>query len=357
MSKILVVDDEVENREFMRLVLSRAGYHVDTAPDGFAALEYLKESLPDIIIMDVVMPGMDGLDLCRRIKQDPRTSDVLVFFVTALGDRRTRVDAFNAGGSDFASKPFDRIELLLRVENLMAVKNYFDLMRNQANILEKKVDEATKELRNTYAKLNDAYIETVNKLTVAAEFRDEETGEHIRRIGYYAREIAREIGLDSAFCEHIFYAAPMHDIGKIAIPDNILLKPAQLTNSEFQLMKDHTVIGWKLLKKSKSDMLAMGAKIALNHHEKFDGTGYPNGLKGRDIPIEGRIVMTVDVYDALRSKRPYKPAFDHQTALNIVLNGDKRLPRSSFDPEILSVFNRIQDRMEDIFEKFKEPEI
>jgi len=356
-SRILIVDDEIANREFIRLVLSRAGYQVDTVSDGIVALEWINQNLPDLVIMDVVMPGMDGIEVCRQIKSNPRTSRVLVLFVTALGDRRTRVDAFRTGGSDFLSKPFDRIELLLRVENLVAVKNYFDLMQNQAEQLEHRVEESMRELRTAYEKLNDAYVETVNKLTVAAEFRDEETGQHIRRIGYYSKAVAEELGMPSVFCEHIFYAAPMHDIGKIAIPDNILLKPSQLTDSEFHQMKDHTVIGWKLLTGSKSDMLAMGARIALNHHERFDGTGYPNGSKGQTIPMEGRIVMAVDVYDALRSKRPYKPSFDHRTAMDIVLKGDNRLPRSSFDPDILAVLERIQDQIEDIFEQLKEPEI
>lgn len=356
MSRILVVDDEIANREFMRLILSRAGYRVDVVIDGITALESVEQTLPDLIVMDVVMPGLDGIEVCRQLKANPRTNRTLVLFVTALGDRRTRVDAFRAGGSDFISKPFDRVEFLLRVENLIAVKNYFDLMQNQKNSLEHKVSDATNELRKAYKRLNDAYVETVNKLTVAAEFRDEETGQHIRRIGYYAKSIATEMGLTPDFCEKIFYAAPMHDIGKIAIPDSILLKPSQLTNSEFHQMKDHTVIGWKLLSGSKSDMLNMGANIALNHHERFDGTGYPNGAKAQDIPMEGRIVMTVDVYDALRSKRPYKPAFDHRTAMDIVLKGDARLPRSSFDPDILAVMDRISGQVADIFEQLKEPE-
>ncbi len=355
-NKILIADDKLDNREFVRWMLTKAGYHVDTVEDGPGVLEFVKDDTPDLILMDIMMPGMDGIEVCRRLKSDPATRDIIVLFVSGIADRRTRLDAFNAGGSDFIAKPFDRVELLLRVNNLMKVKRYLELMHNQAKTLEQEVEKATMQLRTAYEKLNEAYVETVEKLTVAAEFRDEETGQHIRRIGHYARAVARELGMDNTFCEQIFYSAPMHDIGKIAIPDSILLKTDRLTDAEFRHMKDHTVIGWKLLKDSKSEMLQMGAAIALSHHERFDGTGYPHGLKGNEIPLEGRIVMTIDVYDALRSKRPYKPPFDHKTALNIILKGDSRLPRTSFDPEILAVVERIQDQIADIFEQLKEPE-
>ena len=306
------------------------------------------------MITDVYLRDMDGFSLCKYIREHKKLNKLPILFVSKNWDRETKVEAFRSGGNDFLGKPFDRLELLLRIKNLLIIKEYMDFLENQQRNLEQKIKEATQKLENAYKDLNEAYIETVHKLTIAAEFRDEDTGAHIKRIGYYAKEVASLLGMDPDFSNKIFYAAPMHDIGKMAIPDSILLKESRLSFKEYTKMKEHTIIGYRLLSDSNSDMLNMGARIALTHHEKYDGTGYPYGLEGEEIPLEGRIVMMVDIYDALRSKRPYKLPFSHKKTMEIILKGDSRTATSNFDPHILSVIKKHSDVLADIFNQFQD---
>jgi len=254
-----------------------------------------------------------------------------------------KLRALQSGAKDFVSKPFDQIEVLTRIYNILEIRLLYKNLRIYNETLELRVEERIAELR-------ESYRETVLALTRAAEDKDEDTGLHIHRISYYCQEFAAELGMSSNFCDDIFYGSPMHDIGKIGIPDHILLKPGGFTPEEWQIMKTHTTLGHRILTNSKSPYLKMGADIALNHHERWDGSGYPNGLKGEAIPVSARIMNICDVYDALRSKRPYKPALSHAQATEIIMHGDDRIRPEHFDPQIFEAFKKKHETFRNIYE-------
>jgi putative two-component system response regulator len=266
-----------------------------------------------------------------------------VLVITAQPGHKLR--ALKAGAKDFISKPFELTEVLARVHNMLEVRQLHNELHNYNDVLEQRVRERTTDLQENY-------LETIFTMTRAAEYKDEDTGAHVRRISYYSRELARMLGLDEEFVDKIFFASPMHDIGKIGIPDHILLKPGGFTPDEWEIMKTHTSIGAKILGNSKSSYLKMGAEIALNHHERWDGGGYPNGKRGEAIPLSARIMNICDVYDALRSKRPYKPAFDHLKSVDIITRGDARIQPEHFDPVILAAFKQNHQSFRDIFEAY-----
>lgn len=354
-SRVLGVDDEEINLRILGELVEAYGYEFQTATNGLEALEKTRSFQPDVILLDVMMPGMDGYEVCRRLKADLQTQAVPVVMVTALTDRHSRLEGLEAGANDFLGKPIDQAELKVRMQNLLKVKELQDFLQDHNRILEEQVAERTRQLQDAYQKVKQGYIETVHRLTVASEYRDEETGSHIKRISYYSRVLARYLGFPEPWVETLFYASPMHDVGKIGIPDSILLKPGRHTPEEFEIMKAHTMIGVKILSGSGSEFLGMAEVIALNHHERWDETGYPNGLKGAAIPIEGQIVNIVDQYDALRSKRPYKPAFDHPMAHKIITEGDGRTMPHHFNPDILHAFKDCAMECKGIFEAIQEP--
>ncbi len=346
-AKVLVVDDEPQNRTLIKLFCGRWGYEVVEAQDGEEALLKVKEERPDVILMDAMMPRMDGFTATKTLKSDPQTEFIPVIMVTALDAREDRLKGIEAGADDFLTKPIDMEELRLRLRNTIKIKRYNDLLKNYSEELEREVRRKTEELR-------ESYIDTLYRLSKTAEYKDPETGNHIKRIAHYCREIALSMGMDRDFAEKIFYASPMHDVGKVGIPESILLKEGSLTPEEWEVMKQHTLIGARILEGSKATVIQMARDIALCHHERWDGTGYPQALKGEEIPISARIVSVADVYDALRSKRPYKPPLTHEEAYRIILHGDGRTKPEHFDPEVLSTFERIHRELEEIYEEIKD---
>jgi len=340
---LLIVDDDERNSRVLEAQLRAEGYRTLYASSGEAALEQLRTELPDLILLDVMMPGMSGFELAGRLKQDERTKNIPIIMVTALEDRESRLNALHHGAEEFLTKPVDRAELWVRVRNLLRLKEYRDLLADHNRLLEEQVAARTKELR-------DAYKDTIYTLVQAAEYKDEDTGSHIQRIGFYCLDLAEEMGKDPAFCDAIFHASPMHDVGKMAIPDAVLLKPGGLSDEEWRVMKGHPAFGALILARGASPYLKMGAEIALNHHERWNGGGYPNDRRGEEIPFAARLMTIADIYDALRMKRPYKPAFDHAKAVDIITRGDGRTQPEHFDPQVLAAFVRCAGRWNDIFE-------
>lgn len=318
---ILVVDDEDKNRRVMEAMLAPLGHKTLLAQNGKEALDMASNKAIDLILLDVMMPGINGFEVAVRLKQDERTSIIPIVMVTSLRDREYRVRALEVGVDDFLSKPADSAEVTARVRSLLKVKAYNDHMRNYQHELEFEVSARTKELAATFEKLKAASLETISRLASAAEYKDEDTGEHIIRMSHFSAAIARQMGQPSDWVERLLYAAPMHDIGKIGIPDQILLKPGKLDANEWITMKTHSVIGAEILKGSDSDFIQLGEQVALAHHEKWDGSGYPQGLAGADIPLSGRIVAIADTFDALTSKRPYKEPFTVEKSLSIIKDG------------------------------------
>lgn len=351
--KVLVVDDEALNRELLADLLAPLGYEVRLAENGQRALELVGNDPPDVILLDVMMPDLDGFEVARRIKSDKTAQGIPVVMVTALNSVEDRVKALQAGANDFLSKPVDRLELEATVGSQMQVKAYHDFMKNYQIKLEAEVARRTEELSTTLLKLKRASLDTIMRLARAAEYKDEDTGSHILRMSSYAAVVARHLGLGETVAQWILYAAPMHDVGKIGIPDEILLKPGKLNDAEWVIMRTHTTIGASILSGAKAGYLKLAEIIALTHHERWDGQGYPNGLKGNQTPLVGRITAITDVFDALTTKRPYKDAFPLEKAYAIIREGRG----SHFDPEVVDAFFAVEQEILAIKEKYGDDEL
>lgn len=358
---ILIVDDNRMNRELCRSLCAAIGYRTLEAVNGQDAVEKALAASPDLILMDLIMPVMGGFEATETLKKESRTRNIPVIIVTALDSREDRIKGIEAGANDFLTKPIDSVELPLRIRNNLEVKEYQDFLRDHNVILERQVTERTRELndslqalKETHGKVRAGYIEAIYRLGLTAEHKDEETGTHIKRTSYYTRELAAHLGNGKEFEETIFHASPMHDIGKVGIPDSILFKAGRLDAGEWDVMKTHTSIGASILKGSESAFLKMAEEIALSHHERWDGGGYPDGLKGERIPLAGRIMNIADQYDALRSERPYKPGLDHERAVEIITVGDGRTMPGHFDPGVLEAFRKVAGRFQDIFEEYRD---
>ena len=347
-SVILVVDDQPQNIELLEAHLVPQGYEIVKAVNGEEALGKLAGNQIDLILLDVMMPGMDGFEVTRRVRQDDKNRLLPIILVTALRETEDRVKGIEAGCDDFLSKPIDKMELLARVRSLLKVKAYNDLMSNYQKELESEVTRRTEELKHAFERIKAASLDTIYRLSMASEYKDEDTGAHIKRMSRYCAAVARRMGLDESTIETILYAAPMHDLGKIGIPDLILVKPTKLVPVEWEIMKQHTVIGAKILKGSDAEFIRLGETIAQYHHEKWDGSGYPGGLKGIEIPIVGRIAAIADVFDALTCKRPYKEPFSVEKSLAIIREGRG----SHFDPDVVDAFFAIQDEILSIKEQY-----
>lgn len=339
---ILLVDDEPFNLRLLQTLLKAEGYATLSAERGEEALILTAERQPDLVLLDIMMPEMNGYQVAQQLKANPHTRNIPIIMLTSLDDRASRLKALEMGADEFLSKPVDRAELSIRVKNLLRLKEYADLLADHNHRLEEEVAERTSQLA-------ESYHETIFIMTSAAEHKDADTGLHVIRIGHYCRALAKHLGMDTEFQDCIFYASPMHDIGKIGIPDHILLKPGSFLPDEWQIMKTHSALGAKILESGNSPYLRMGAEIALDHHERWDGGGYPNGKRGEEIPVSARLMNIGDQYDALRAKRPYKVEFDHDKAMQIITEGDGRTMPDHFDPDVLAAFKACAETFRGIY--------
>ena len=337
--RVLVLDDQFTGRKILEELVASAEPEVtvESFSNPYEALEHAQRSVPDLVLTDYKMPIMDGVEFTRRFRQIVGCADVPLVVVTVVSERRVRYQALEAGATDFLTRPVDHHECQARCRNLITLRRQQMIIRDRAAWLEQQVAVATRQIRTREE-------ETLLRLAKAGEYRDEGTGNHILRIARYSRLLAEELKLSAAEVDEIELAAPMHDIGKIGIPDAVLLKPGRLTPEERAVMETHAAIGYEILKDSPSVYLRQGAVIALGHHENYDGSGYPAGLAGEDIPIAARIVAVADVFDALVSERPYKAAWSVEEALEFI----KGQAGSKFDPAVAEAFLWRQDSVREI---------
>ena len=324
--RILMVDDDADNLALLAVMLEDAGYRdVIATTDPLRAVDLFRSKHPDLLLVDLHMPGLDGCELTRRVRGElgARTP---VIVLTADHSPTAKKAALEAGASDFLTKPFDPSEVTLRIHNLIEVARLNSELTRRNVALDDQVKRRTRALEQ-------ARVEVLDRLAIAAEYRDDETGQHAQRVGRLAELVARQCGLAGRHIERLRRAAPLHDLGKIGIPDRILLKPGPLTRAEFETVKTHTSIGARILAHSRVGLLRMAEQIARTHHERWDGAGY-HGLKGDETPVVGRIVAVVDAFDAMTSDRPYRPARSKDEALNELMDGRG----SQFDPVLVDAF-------------------
>lgn len=333
---ILVVDDTPENIDVLMGIL-RNDYKVKAALNGELALKIAQSSnKPDLILLDVMMPEINGYDVCRKLKSNPATASIPVIFVTAKSEVEDEQTGFALGAVDYITKPVSPPLVLARVKTQLS-------LYDQARHLEHLVKQRTEEL-------NETRLEIIRRLGRAAEYKDNETGMHVIRMSWYSRFLAEEYGMEPEWCELLFNAAPMHDIGKIGIPDSVLLKPGKLDAEEWEIMQKHVEFGGEIIGDHDSPILQMAKEIALGHHEKWNGKGYPNGLSGTDIPLTARIVAIADVYDALSSERPYKKAWPEEKVIALL----EEEAGQHFDPDLVPKFIKCLPRVHEIQQKYKD---
>lgn len=364
-SKVIIVDDEPVNVKLIKKYLKEFGYSECIGiTDSREAVQRILEENPSLVILDIVMPEVNGLEVLRELRANPNGKFIPILILTASIDRKTKIRALELGATDFLGKPVDVAELAPRVRTALIAKHHQDELSTYATRLEAAVLERTAELQKSRQ-------EVIECLARAADYRDNDTGRHVLRVGRYAGIVARHLGWDNRAVQLLEQAAPLHDIGKIGIPDNILLKPGKLTPEEFSKMQEHSKIGLHILISSiassskeehsmelpqrtywkQSPILEAAATIALTHHERWDGTGYPQGLAGEEIPMVGRIVSVVDVFDALSSARPYKPAFPLEKCFELLNEGRG----TQFDPQVLDAFFEQLEAIEMTLQELADP--
>lgn len=322
-SLVLIVDDEYIGRETLQSVLEGEGYELEMAENGLQAIEKAKKLLPDVILLDVMMPGMTGFEVCQRIRSDPQIAEIPIIILTALDDRESLLNALKAGADDFISKPFDRYELRARLLGITRLNRYQKLLQERA------------KLREANAQLLNAYEATIEGLSHALDLRDRETEGHSRRVTELTIKLAQAINMSEQEMMHFRRGALLHDVGKIGIPDSILHKPDTLTDEEWVIMRKHPQFAYDML--SPIEYLSPALDIPYNHHEKWDGSGYPRGLKGEEIPVAARLFAIADVWDALTSDRPYRAAWSEEQALDYI----REQSGKHFDPKVVDLFFKV----------------
>jgi len=343
-SKILIVDDNPPNMLLLEQILRQNGYsNIYSTADPQTVVSLHQENNFDLILLDYCMPGMNGSQVIEALNKEIKDDYLPVLMLTALMDEETRVEALTAGAKDFLTKPFRNWEVLLRIHNMLETQIFYKRQRIRANEMERRVRQRTRDL-------HDTRLAIIHRLGRAGEYRDNETGMHVIRMSKSSQRLALAAGLPESRAEMILQASPMHDVGKIGIPDAILLKPGRLDPDEFEIMKTHAKIGADIIGDFDSDLMKIAREIALTHHEKWDGSGYPNNLEGEGIPIEGRICAICDVFDALTSQRPYKDAWPIEKAVDLINENSG----SYFDPELVHLFNKILPDVMDIREKYSD---
>jgi len=337
------IDDSEQNLMLIEAYSQEIGItNVKSFSDPILALDFIKKNVVDIIFVDYMMPNLNGIELIEEYRKENKETPIIM--ITAVGDDEDlKLEALEKGATDFLSKPLDFVEFSARVKNLLALRMAQLKLHNRALLLEDEVKKATQLIV-------EREHETLVVLSKTAEYKDPETASHIARVAHYSKLLAEKFGLDSKKQEIIFYASPFHDIGKVGIPDSILLKPGKLSDEEFAYMKKHSAIGYDILKDSKSEFLKEGAIIALSHHEKYNGFGYPNGIKAKSIPLSGRIVAIADVFDALTSKRPYKEPWSFEKAKSLLIEEKGK----HFDPHLVDLFIENISEVKQIYKTFQE---
>lgn len=330
---ILIVDDVSINIDILAYCLGD-DYKISASQDSSIALKSIGLEKPSMIILDLFMPEIDGFEFCRIIKSDENFCDIPVVFITSASDADTLSKAFAIGAVDYITKPISSLEVRARIRTHLRLKAAEDALREQNHLLEIKVAQRTRKIQEKQNEINEVQHEAILRLCLAAELRDKVTGMHIRRIQEYSALLGRKCGLPEDHVELLYLASAMHDLGKIGIPDSILLKPGKLDAEEWVIMKSHTVIGAQSLANSRFRLIQLAETIARSHHEKWDGNGYPDGLKGLEIPMEARIVSIVDSFDAMLSQRPYKKAMPLDEVMGIIRSERGR----AFDPAIVDIF-------------------
>jgi putative two-component system response regulator len=353
---VLVVDDTPANLQLLANMLKERGYKTRPVPSGMLALQAAQSDPPDVILLDINMPEMNGYEVCERLKADGQLKEIPVIFISALNEIMDKVRAFSVGGVDYIAKPFQIDEVQARVETHLKLRSLQKELEMHNRELEKLVQAQVK-------RISDTQMAMIFALAKLAESRDDDTGMHLERVQVFCKRLAARLKqrsrwggqIDDVFVENIFHASPLHDIGKVAIPDHILLKPGKLTPEEFEVVKTHARLGADTLevvrrKYPGNALLDMGISIARFHHEKWNGSGYPQGLAGVAIPLTARIMAVADVYETLRAKRCYKPAFSHEESTEIVLASSG----TYFDPEIVKAFVELKDEFRKIRDGMKE---
>ncbi len=343
--KVLIVDDESTGRTILSKIIQQVenDIKVEAFDNPLEALDWLDNNHPDLIITDYRMPDMNGIDLIRKIREKQGSQDIPIMMITVVSEKSVRYDALEAGATAFLTRPIDQIECRTSCRNLLKLHEQQAIIQDRAEWLARQVEVATQQIVSREK-------ETLLRLAKAGEYRDEVTGYHVVRMAKYSRQIAEALGLSERECDEIEYAAPMHDIGKIGISDKVLLKPGKFEQQEWLKMQQHTTIGHAILSNSQSRYIQTGSIIALNHHERFDGTGYPHGIAGKDIPLVARIVSIADVYDALVSVRPYKKAWTVNDAQDYL----EKHAGIQFDPICVEAFFERIDTINSIHENFSD---